>query len=530
MEASSALKMLRFAAWIVPAAAIAWTLASGAGRAKGTGGRAPTGALWALAIAAAVVTAVVALCLDAVLGKGDSGVTLWVNIAAGGAIALLGLLVAGHLRRDDPDDGAAQAGSAVAVLALAVLFGAYLISKHTARPDAWLPAGALGAAAFVAFFAIAAGMARQAGHVQSRLVRPLELLAAACAAVALGMLVGKLHYPNIRHAGDAVTLWLAIALLVWLPLSIVRRFSSRESAAVSGVLFALFAVLTAWLGSLAAKVNLLEASASQCFWAGLAAGLAAALMHAAGLFRSAMARQAGAVCLLIVVAASALSMRLLTGFGAVACAAGMLAAIPAWALIAPGGKDGAEDAFPGTLLWAPGFLACLVALRIWLENAGSMNVPVFAPYSFFGLVIGIALPFAVWSLRPRGEGTSRALAIAGAVVALLAVAGATVGVSVVFREPSVRLFLMGLAAAGMAGAIVAWSEGLEWTAAPVTAASLFAALLALTASQPLLDITAEATRPEKVRTIIIISAVLIAAYALTEAWRWLSAKRGAPQH
>jgi hypothetical protein len=373
-------------------------------------------------------------------------------------------------------------------------------------------------------------MARQAGHVQSRLVRPLELLAAACAAVALGMLVGKLHYPNIRHAGDAVTLWLAIALLVWLPLSIVRRFSSRESAAVSGVLFALFAVLTAWLGSLAAKVNLLEASASQCFWAGLAAGLAAALMHAAGLFRSAMARQAGAVCLLIVVAASALSMRLLTGFGAVACAAGMLAAIPAWALIAPGGKDGAEDAFPGTLLWAPGFLACLVALRIWLENAGSMNVPVFAPYSFFGLVIGIALPFAVWSLRPRGEGTSRALAIAGAVVALLAVAGATVGVSVVFREPSVRLFLMGLAAAGMAGAIVAWSEGLEWTAAPVTAASLFAALLALTASQPLLDITAEATRPEKVRTIIIISAVLIAAYALTEAWRWLSAKRGAPQH
>lgn len=532
MEASSALKMLRFAAWIVPAAAIAWTLASGAGRAKGAGGRAPTGALWALAIAAAVVTAVVALCLDAVLGKGDSGVTLWVNIAAGGAIALLGLLVAGHLRRDDPDDGAAQAGSAVAVLALAVLFGAYLISKHTARPDAWLPAGALGAAAFVAFFAIAAGMARQAGHVQSRLVRPLELLAAACAAVALGMLVGKLHYPNIRHAGDAVTLWLAIALLVWLPLSIVRRFSSRESAAVSGVLFALFAVLTAWLGSLAAKVNLLEASASQCFWAGLAAGLAAALMHAAGLFRSAMARQAGAVCLLIVVAASALSMRLLTGFGAAACAAGFLAAIPGWALLSPWNRESAQDAFPGTLLWAPGFLACFAALRIWLEGAGSMNVPAFAPYNFLGLAAGIALPFAVWSLlpwgRPEDERPGPALAIAGAIIALLAIAGTTVGVSVVFREPAVRLFLMGLAASGIAGAIVSWSEQRGWTAAPVTAASLFAALLAVTAAQPLQDFSAEAGRPEKVHALIVISAALIVFYALTEVWRWFAERRGAP--
>ena len=234
MEASSALKMLRFAAWIVPAAAIAWTLASGAGRAKGTGGRAPTGALWALAIAAAVVTAVVALCLDAVLGKGDSGVTLWVNIAAGGAIALLGLLVAGHLRRDDPDDGAAQAGSAVAVLALAVLFGAYLISKHTARPDAWLPAGALGAAAFAALYALAASLLARPGTVPHRAIKPIELLAAGCAAAALGMLVGKLHFPDIRHAGDAVTLWLALALLVWLPLSLVQTLAMRESRAAAG--------------------------------------------------------------------------------------------------------------------------------------------------------------------------------------------------------------------------------------------------------------------------------------------------------
>lgn len=538
MEASSALKMLRFAAWIVPAAVIVWTLAAGARRSRGGVSRAPAGDFRALAIAAALVTAALAFCLNTRAFNSDPALTLWVNISAGGFIALLGLLLAGHIRRDDPDSAAAHADTLVAALALAVLFGAYLISKHTARPDAWLPAGALGAAAFAAFYALAASLVARPGTVPHRAIKPVELLAAGCAAAALGMLVGKLHFPEIRHAGDAVTLWLALALLVWLPLSLVQAFASRGSRtaagsrAAAGIMFVIFALLTAWLGHLAAKVNLLGAPASQCFWAGLAAGLLAALMHAGGLLRSAMARQAGAVLVLVVLAASALSLRLLTGFGAAACAAGFLAAIPGWALLSPWNSESAEDAFPGTLLWAPGFLACFAALRIWLEGAGSMNVPAFAPYNFLGLAAGIALPFAVWSVlpwgRPEDERPGPALAIAGAIIALLAIAGTTVGISVVFREPAVRLFLMGLAASGMAGAIVSWSEQRAWTAAPVTAASLFAALLAVTAAQPLQDLTAEATRPEKVRAIIIISGVLIAAYALTEAWRWFAGRRGTP--
>ena len=149
-----------------------------------------------------------------------------------------------------------------------------------------------------------------------------------------------------------------------------------------------------------------------------------------------------------------------------------------------------------------------------------------------GLAAGIALPFAVWSLlpwgRPEDERPGPALAIAGAIIALLAIAGTTVGVSVVFREPAVRLFLMGLAASGIAGAIVSWSEQRGWTAAPVTAASLFAALLAVTAAQPLQDFSAEAGRPEKVHALIVISAALIVFYALTEVWRWFAERRGAP--
>ena len=524
--------MLRFAAWIVPAAVIVWTLAAGARRSRPGVSRAPAGDFRALAIAAALVTAAIAFCLNARAFNSDPALTLWVNISAGGFIALLGLLLAGHLRRDDPDSAAAQADTLVAALALAVLFGAYLISKHTARPDAWLPAGALGAAAFAALFALAASLLARPGTVPHRVIKPVELLAAGCAAAALGMLVGKLHFPDIRHAGDAVTLWLALALLVWLPLSLVQAFSSRQSRAVAGVSFVIFALLTAWLGQLAAKVNLLGAPAIQCFWAGLAAGLAAALMHAAGLFRSAMARQAGAVSVLLVLAASALSLRLMAGFGAAACAAGFLAAIPGWALLSPWNRESAQDAFPGTLLWAPGFLACFAALRVWLESVGSMNVPAFAPYNFLGLAAGIALPFAVWSLLPwgrsDGERPSPALAIAGAVIALLALAGTTVLIAVVFREPAVRLFLMGLAASGMAGAIVSCSERREWTAAPVTAASLFAALLAVTAAQPLQDFTAEAGRPEKVHALIVISAALIVFYALTEVWRWFAERRGAP--
>ena len=43
MEASSALKMLRFAAWIVPAAVIVWTLAAGARRSRAGVSRAPAG-------------------------------------------------------------------------------------------------------------------------------------------------------------------------------------------------------------------------------------------------------------------------------------------------------------------------------------------------------------------------------------------------------------------------------------------------------------------------------------------------------
>ena len=538
MEASSALKMLRFAAWIVPAAVIVWTLAAGARRSRAGVSRAPAGDFRALAIAAALVTAALAFCLNTRAFNSDPALTLWVNISAGGFIALLGLLLAGHIRRDDPDSAAAQADTLVAALALAVLFGAYLISKHTARPDAWLPAGALGAAAFAALYALAASLLARPGTVPHRAIKPIELLAAGCAAAALGMLVGKLHFPDIRHAGDAVTLWLALALLVWLPLSLVQTLAMRESRAAAGaraaagIMFVIFALLTAWLGQLAAKVNLLGAPAIQCFWAGLAAGLVAALMHAAGLFRSAMARQAGAVLVLVVLAASALSLRLLTGFGAAACAAGFLAAIPGWALLSPWNRESAQDAFPGTLLWAPGFLACFAALRIWLEGAGSMNVPAFAPYNFLGLAAGIALPFAVWSLlpwgRPEDERPGPALAIAGAIIALLAIAGTTVGVSVVFREPAVRLFLMGLAASGIAGAIVSWSEQRGWTAAPVTAASLFAALLAVTAAQPLQDFSAEAGRPEKVHALIVISAALIVFYALTEVWRWFAERRGAP--
>lgn len=533
MEAGSALKMLRLAAWVVPAVSVIWLLAAGYLREKATLSRRPAGAVAWLALAAAVFTGLVAICLNTILYNSDRMLTVWVSVCVGAAVALAALLVTGHLRRGDAADGAwDEADAAVAALALGVLFGAYLVPKHTARPEAWLTAAALGAGAFAALFALACGLLRQdeRSSLCRAVVRPLELVAVACAASALGMLVGKLHFPDIRHAGDVVTLWLTIALLVWLPLSLIQRFV-RPTGAASALFLIIFAALTAWLAHLASKVNLLGVSSSQCFWAGLAAGLAAGLMHAAGLFRSAMARQAVTVSVLLALAAAALSLRLLTGFGIAACAAGMLAAIPGWALLASWQDSKTDDLFPQTLLWAPGFLICLTALRIWLAQAGSMNVAIFAPYPFLGLCIGIALPFAVWSLLPwsrtEGGGSSVALSAVGAAVALLAIAGATVAVAVVLREPAARLYLMGLAASGLAGALVSGSQGRDWAGVPVTVASLFAAILSVTVSRPLLDFTAEAGRPEKVRVLIVIFAVLIVLYAISETWRWLVARRSA---
>ena len=93
--------------------------------------------------------------------------------------------------------------------------------------------------------------------------------------------------------------------------------------------------------------------------------------------------------------------------------------------------------------------------------------------------------------------------------------------SVILREYAVSLLLVGLGAAGLAGA----ATNRQDLCPPVVSWSVFTAMLVLGLSESLLTLSAEAGRPEKVRALAITMAVLVVVYLLTEGWNVLRSRR-----
>ncbi len=541
MEVSSALSFLRIITWAVPVLTIVWVLLVDILRRSAAGDKSSCSTIAVLITAGVVPVVVTAFGLNALIHRNAPELTLWVNVLLGGFVSLVGLAIAAKISRlplsgNDTEAAARQADTVPVALAMAVLLGAYLIPKHTSRPEDWLAGAALGAALFAGAFSLAARLRDSSNGVLRAASDTLEMLAVGCAVVSLGILIGKQHFsPEIKHAGDILPIYLAIALLVWLPLSLLSQLAFMGKKGFSAAAFVVYAALVAWLCHLTTDVNLLEASASHCFWTGLAAGLAAVLLHSAGLFAPGCEyrRQAGVIALLLGLTSVAMGLRILGGFGVALCAAGMLAAGPGWSLLAPwrlGREETLVYEFPTTITWVTAFMAVLIALRIWLEWEDTMNVALFAPYPFLGLTLGIALPFAVWALAAgnspeRSERPNPWLASACTIFGIIVIAGLVVVVSVIFREPAVRLFLAGLGAAGMAGAVLAASGPKGCACGPVASTGLMAGMLTLTASQALGAISAEAARPDKLRALIIFFVITLVLYCAVEVWRMLSARK-----
>lgn len=531
------------AVWAAPVVAIAWALLADLLDRGQERTRAPVTPFLVFSAASIVLAGVVAWALNLAVKTGSEGTVLWVNILAGALCAVAGLILIGHIRGRQDAAGESEPGpwassdSVIIALALPLLLGGYLMSKFTSRPDAWLSAAPLGCTVVVSLFALAARAQRlktPGAALPLRMSAALELLAAAAAVVALGMLAGRLMRFDgqlVKNAGEVIGMQLAVSLLVWLALSVFQRALLSGSLAVSAAFFVVYSGLTAWLGALSAHAILPVSSVPGCFWVGLGSGVILVLMSTAGLFHreSGYARQAHAIALIVVVSALALCLRMLAGFGAAVCAGGILAAAPAWGLLTPWRARSSPEAglaFPAPLVWSAGFLACMTALRIWLAVNDAVSVNVYLPYPFLGMVTGLALPFVLWSLSSGGNEDAVApggtgLALFGAVVAWLVAIGAIAAVAVVLREPAVRLFLFGLAGSTLAGLAVAGALREEWTSAPVVSTALFASLLTLTGAGAISAISAEAGRIEKVRALAIIFGVLIVFYLALEVWRTL---------
>lgn len=538
-ETTAAMNYLRILIWAAPLVGVAWVLVSDLLRRSEVNpeSRGP----FSFAAAAALITAaVIAGLAQWAIARHQPGMTVWIQVVIGGGAALAAALLAGHLVRRPFQTGSipdvwSQADAAAASLAFPVLLGGYLMLRQTARPDVWLPASALGAAAFAAVFAVAGRSLRSAGAC-ARASGTMETFAASCGVIALGILIGRLHYGfAMKQAGAVTTLWLAVSLAVWFVLVLVQSLAFRASRSMSALWFIIFMAAAAWLGRLAATAAMLGAPEAYCFWAGLAAGGLAALLHSCGAMQpgSPTFLQASTVAAALVIAAAALSLRQLAGFGLVCCAAGMLCALPGWSLLAPWrARDGwAQDGlFPSTITWGAGFLAVGAALRVWLEWEGYTTLPAFAPYPFIGLAIGIALPLVLWNIAAASDDTQAGSGGYGsaAVSALLlpvSVCAIVLMTSVVLREPSVRMFLMGLGAAGLAGSFAAANAGGRWGNAPVVSGGIFAALLTLVTSQALQVWSEEAGRPEKVKVLAAVFVLLVLLYALLEIWRLVAARR-----
>ncbi len=531
MQATGLPVHLTALAWAAPLAALGWSLA--AGRASAGRPVSPFRSLLPAAAAAAAAAFLTAAGAQwAVRQGGETGPSgpVWTQIAIGALAFLLGLAAAAAILRgggSEDEDGWTGTDAAVAAVAVPALLGAYLMVRHTARPAEWLSVSPLGAAVVAASAAMfVRGMAGPAGA--KRTLEALEALAAGCAAVAFGILLGKLHYAGrFERAGDLTPLFLAASLGIWLVLSVAQRLAFRDSRALSalwGVAYTGFAAWSAWL--LAGAVHA-ESAAASCLWAGLGAGGAAVLLGLSGALDagSPQSRTARLVSAAAVLGAGALSLRLQTGFGLALCAAGLLAALPLRSLLTPWMSSPSRRVFPFPVVWGAGYLAAWCALRIWLEWHGAAYIPASSPYVFLGLSAGMALPFILASMAAgQEEAPSPAGAAAGALVLPVTLAAVVLLVSIVLREPSVRLFLLGCGAAGLALPFAAAAMPAIRSAAPVVSGGLAAVCLTLVTSGALQQWSEEATRPGKVRVLAAAFAVLVVCYIVLEALRLKAAR------
>lgn len=519
---SPALMFLRLLVWAAPVAGLAWLVFRLFVREKPDGGG--LAHVQAVPFAFGAILALIA----AIAGqKLMGGQVVWISILAGASGPALAALVTPAF---SSINRASEAADRVMVGVVAgALPAAFLILRHSSRAEEWLVAAGIGAAAF------GVGWLLSQKRTPSATGESVAAAAAVVCLMSISLLLGKQNFTAFNRAGDIAVFALSLGLLAWLAFSVIGGAAFASGRGAVWGLFAGYILVTGALVWFAAPVALMDTNVALCILAGLVAGTFTAVFHALGAFREdgAVSRQAAAAVFLLVLTAAALGLRTLLGFGGVLVAVGFLLALPGWSILAAVrtalGEAHWEEFSPAILLWPVAFLTVFGVLRAWLTFESARNIAIYQPYPFLALSLGIALPFLVRGILLDKESVGNTRLTDSLLQVALGVAmtvTAVVLTAMLFREPAVRLLLLGLASSGLAMAAVLGAGGILRAGAVVTVCSLFTGFLALGLSRQLADISIGAGRTEKMQGIVLWLGITLAIYLALELWRWFSGRAG----
>lgn len=521
---SPALMFLRLLVWAAPVAALAWLAFRLFIREKPEAGGLAHVQVVPLAFGV-ILALIAAFAGQKLMGGASGGQVVWISILAGASGPALAALVTPAF---SSTNGASEAADRVMVgVAAGALPAAFLVLRHSARAEEWLIAAGIGAAAF------GVGWLFSQHRTPTATGESVATATAVVCLISISLLLGKQSFTAFNRAGDIAAFTLSLGLLAWLAFSVIGRSAIALGRVAIWVLFASYILVTGALVWFAVPVASVDSSVAVCILAGLAAGTFAAVFHALGAFREdgAVSRQAAGAVFVLVLTAAALGLRTLLGYGGVLVAVGFLLAIPGWSMLAAVRATAREahweEFSPAILLWPVAFLTVFGVLRAWLTFESARNIAIYQPYPFLALALGIALPFLVRGILLDKEPGEQARFADGLLQVALGVAmtvSAVVLTSVLFREPAVRLLLLGVASSGLAMAALLGAGGILRAGAEVTVSSLFTGFMALGLSGRLADVSIAAGRTEKMQGIALWLGITLAIYLALELWRWFSGR------
>lgn len=419
-----------------------------------------------------------------------------------GGVGTLVTLVFSHwrLRSGGSDSSAVFFGVGIAVLGMA-----FFRNYFREAPMIYLFVAALGVwftATLVSFGA------------PSRAARGVRSLVLASCVIAGSVALGIYHYPKTPMGSLFAVDMCALAVLLSIVASLLSGIGGRLRSVGSFASAIVFLSLVWWLGVLLARALIQDSRGGLCALVGCAAVLLLYWLRAASDDSEAGSRrpligttEAAVLSILIAVAALAMSMRWLAGFGVSLAAIGGLAALPLIYLIAERASATDADAEGDRCVvsaWAVAALAAVAYVRVFLEAMAGHGVTVdlFETYTVPGLVLGGSMALMLASVSAKvsqQNGRSPISALLMGLGAVVVSCGIVVAVACFWRLEAVNGFVIGIAA-GVFYTIVAaaLSQVTDQAAGLVVGVPVFL----VTLMPAFLDSTINLTRGQKVHVLL----------------------------
>ena len=348
----------------------------------------------------------------------------------------------------------------------------------------------------------------------SRLAQGTRSLALTSSVIAAGVALGIYHYPRSAMGSLFAVDICALALLLSLLASLLAGIGGRlRSFAAPAAAIALLGLVW-WLGVLLAGLLINDSRGGLCVLVGAAAVLLLYWLSAASDDAQAGPRvplmgttEAGVLAVLIAVAALAMSMRWLAGYGISLAAIGGLAALPLIYLTlerASTTEPAAASDRRAAGAWAVAALAAAAYVRVFLEatSGHGLSVDLFETYTVPGLVLGGSLVLMLASLageRSRRGCTGPISAFSTGLAAVVLGCGIVLAVAYFWRLEAVNGLVIGIAA-GVFYTILA--AALSQVSNEAAGLVMGVPLFIVTLMPAFLDRTLNLTRGQKVHVLL----------------------------